>query len=63
MPIYGQATPSGFLPLSPAYGNRDSLDFNLWLVVPLHDLALEVLKAHGGCQGGPHGVQVWLECR
>ena len=37
-----------------------SPDFDLWLVVSLHYLALKVLQAHGGRQRGPHSVQVRL---
>ena len=36
-------------------------DLNLWLVVPLHLLAGEVLQAHGGLQGALHADQVGLQ--
>ena len=54
---------AGFLSLSPARDDPHSLDLHLWLVVPLHHLALEVLQAHGRSERRPHGVQVGLECR
>lgn len=37
-----------------------SPDFDLWLVVSLHHLALKVLQAHGGRQRGSYSVQIRL---
>ena len=37
-----------------------SPDFDFWLVVSLHYLALKVLQAHGGRQRRSHSIQVRL---
>ena len=35
--------------------------FHFWLVVPLHNLRREVLKAHRCCDGRSHRIEVWLQ--
>ena len=36
--------------------------FDFGLVVSLDNLALEVLDTKRGVEGGPNGLQIWLEC-